>query len=313
MKIRYRVHFPGGDWQQWMESGQIAGTLGESRPIDLLQVDAEGVGVAVQVHTEGSGWLDPVGGMEIAGIEGHQIEAVRIGLTGDNAASCEVSYRSHVQDFGWLNWTRDGQSSGTEGRSLRLEALQVYLAAKGELFFDVNRTEAEIGPDPKPEPVTEAPITSGEPAENRRRRVVDTAASYVGYAADGDGWSIFGERHGDPYGDWCHYFVWSVFEDAGLGELIPHTGYCPTGVDWFLGDDDAYFYRASTGYVPQAGDVIYFDWDYNGIPNHVGLVEGCDGETVCTIEGNTGDPNGVHRKYWDFGSSMILGYGVPAY
>ena len=38
-----------------------------------------------------------------------------------------VYYRTHVQDVGWQNYVRDGASAGTSGRSLRLEAINVYL------------------------------------------------------------------------------------------------------------------------------------------------------------------------------------------
>ena len=39
-----------------------------------------------------------------------------------------VEYRSHVQDTGWMEWVRDGETSGTSGRSLRVEAVQMRLA-----------------------------------------------------------------------------------------------------------------------------------------------------------------------------------------
>jgi hypothetical protein len=36
-----------------------------------------------------------------------------------------VKYRSHVQGVGWQTWVGDGETSGTTGRVLRLEALQI--------------------------------------------------------------------------------------------------------------------------------------------------------------------------------------------
>ena len=38
-----------------------------------------------------------------------------------------ITYRSHVQDVGWMGWSNNGETSGTTGKSLRLEALQVKL------------------------------------------------------------------------------------------------------------------------------------------------------------------------------------------
>lgn len=36
-----------------------------------------------------------------------------------------IQYQTHVQDVGWQNTKRDGELAGTEGRSLRVEALQI--------------------------------------------------------------------------------------------------------------------------------------------------------------------------------------------
>ncbi|WP_373485872.1 hypothetical protein [Acetobacterium malicum] len=35
------------------------------------------------------------------------------------------SYRTHVQNIGWQNWKYAGQTSGTSGQSLRLEAIEI--------------------------------------------------------------------------------------------------------------------------------------------------------------------------------------------
>lgn len=39
-----------------------------------------------------------------------------------------LTYRSHVQNIGWMNFVQQGQLSGTTGRSLRLEAFSLQLA-----------------------------------------------------------------------------------------------------------------------------------------------------------------------------------------
>ena len=49
-------------------------------------------------------------------------------------------------------------------------------------------------------------------------------------------------------------------------------------------------------YKPKAGDLIYFDWDQNGTPEHVGMVFSYDGKYVETIEGNSSDAV-RHKKY----------------
>lgn len=36
-----------------------------------------------------------------------------------------IKYRAHVQDVGWQTWVRDGETAGTSGEGLRMEALQI--------------------------------------------------------------------------------------------------------------------------------------------------------------------------------------------
>ena len=54
-----------------------------------------------------------------------------------------------------------------------------------------------------------------------------------------------------------------------------------------------------------------FDWDHDGTCDHVGIVESCDGTTVHTIEGNSGDA--VKQNNYTVNSQSILGYGLVAY
>ncbi len=41
-----------------------------------------------------------------------------------------VSYRTHVQTYGWQAWKKNGNTSGTTGKSKRLEAIQINLSNK---------------------------------------------------------------------------------------------------------------------------------------------------------------------------------------
>lgn len=50
---------------------------------------------------------------------------------------------------------------------------------------------------------------------------------------------------------------------------------------------------------------------HDGASDHVGIVESCDGTTVHTIEGNSGDA--VKQNNYTVNSQSILGYGLIAY
>jgi hypothetical protein len=43
--------------------------------------------------------------------------------------NCSITYRTYLQDRGWLNWASDGFEAGMAGDGLRVEALQVSLCS----------------------------------------------------------------------------------------------------------------------------------------------------------------------------------------
>jgi len=56
----------------------------------------------------------------------------------DNA----VEYRTHVQNIGWQGWVNEGEMTGTSGRALRLEAIEIRLkgdmAANYDIYYRVH-------------------------------------------------------------------------------------------------------------------------------------------------------------------------------
>ena len=65
------------------------------------------------------------------------------------------------------------------------------------------------------------------------------------------------------------------------------------------------------GSMPSPGAIIFFDWEHDGTCDHVGIVERCDGTTVYTIEGNSGDA--VKERSYSISSDSIMGYGMVVY
>jgi cell wall-associated NlpC family hydrolase len=109
--------------------------------------------------------------------------------------------------------------------------------------------------------------------------------------------------------EWCACFVsWCAdglgYIDAGV---IPRFSSCENGIQWFR---DRGQWRDG-GYTPAPGDLIFFDWEGDGVSDHVGIVERAEGATVYTIEGNTSDS--VARRSYAQGSVKIMGYGAPNY
>lgn len=70
-------------------------------------------------------------------------------------------------------------------------------------------------------------------------------------------------------------------------------------------------YTAGNTFVPEEGDIIFYDWQSDGHADHVGIVESCDGRNIAVIEGNNN--NAVRRRTLVVGASYVKGYGHPMY
>ena len=57
------------------------------------------------------------------------------------------------------------------------------------------------------------------------------------------------------------------------------------------------------GYEPMPGNIIFFDWESDGLADHVGIVERVENGLIYTVEGNSGD-RCVENRYY-LGSSPI--------
>ena len=64
-------------------------------------------------------------------------------------------------------------------------------------------------------------------------------------------------------------------------------------------------------YEPSPGDIIFFDWENDGLADHVGIVERVEDGLIYTVEGNSGD-RCVENHYY-LGSAPVYGFGLPLY
>ena len=136
--------------------------------------------------------------------------------------------------------------------------------------------------------------------------IVTVALSQVGNVGGQPYWSWYGF---DGRVEWCACFVsWCANEcgyiDAGV---IPKFAGCVLGSQWFK--DRGQWQDGS--FRPEAGHIIFFDWEGDGETDHVGIVERVENGTVYTVEGNSGDA--CRQNSYAIGSSVIYGYGIPAY
>ena len=64
------------------------------------------------------------------------MEAFRVLLNNPDGTSA-VTYRANVQGNEWLEWQNSGGIAGTEGQSLRVEALEIKLTGELAKKYDV--------------------------------------------------------------------------------------------------------------------------------------------------------------------------------
>ncbi|MBK7274949.1 MAG: metallophosphoesterase [Actinomycetales bacterium] len=88
--LSYRAHVANIGWMAWVGPAFTAGTTGQAR----------------------------------------QLEAVQVRLSGASALAYSVECRAHVANIGWLPWVKDGSTCGTTGQGRRAEAVQLRLVAR---------------------------------------------------------------------------------------------------------------------------------------------------------------------------------------
>lgn len=104
---------------------------------------------------------------------------------------------------------------------------------------------------------------------------------------------------------WCAIFVsWCASESGDLDKTIPKFAAVSDGETWFKNHDK---WKGSS-YTPNAGDIIFFDWDQNDNPDHVGIVDKVENGKIYTIEGNSSDE--VKAKSYSTNYKCIFGYGM---
>ena len=91
--VKYRAYCAKKGWTQWATTANTttyAGTKGESRRVEMIQLQA----------------------------------------TGELAEKYDMYYRTYCEKFGWLGWAKSGSKSGSAGYARKLEALQIHFVAK---------------------------------------------------------------------------------------------------------------------------------------------------------------------------------------
>lgn len=124
---------------------------------------------------------------------------------------------------------------------------------------------------------------------------------YIGNYADNPGWN--------QYTPWCACFLsWAADQKkASIDGDPPSFANVDTGMEGFQ-KSGKWRNPNDANNMPIPGDYVFFDWDRDRDPDHVGAVLCVDGNQLYTIEGNSGGRVAVNC--YPKNDPRIVGYGV---
>lgn len=144
--------------------------------------------------------------------------------------------------------------------------------------------------------------------------ILNVARSQIGYRERPGNYTKYGAWYGLDPARWCDMWVSWVAYEAGASGIIPKSAWVPGR--WAAAQKAG---RASR--TPAVGDLVVYDFDRDGVPDHIELLEAVLGDgRITVIGGNTAPPagtgsqsdgDGVWRK--NRKTSAVLGFIRPAY
>ena len=114
--------------------------------------------------------------------------------------------------------------------------------------------------------------------------------------------------------EWCALFVSWCGDQTGLRAAgqIPYFSFVSDGVSFYKNKgrwiDGSEVNSSNYDKLIQPGMIIFFDWEPDGKPNHVGIVTKVSGGYIYTVEGNKSDS--VAEGAYSADSNKIFGFGV---
>jgi uncharacterized protein YjdB len=157
--IIYRTHVQDYGWQDFVADGAMSGTEGKAKRLEAIEIKlmgemAEHYDVYYRVHAETYGWLDWAQNGQSAGTEGlaKRLEAIQIVIVQKGGIAPgptehhfiknpSIIYTTHVQDYGWMNYVKDGVLSGTQREGKRLEGIKINLqnsSYSGDIIYSTH-------------------------------------------------------------------------------------------------------------------------------------------------------------------------------
>ncbi len=145
--INYQIYTALNNWQDIKINDGVAGINNkgiEAVKISLTDDLEKNFNIYYRVHVQDIGWMSWTLNGKSAGTVGYfkSVEAIEIKLLekGNNDITVSDSsfmesennilYSSHISDIGWTNYVKNGDISGTIGKSKKLESFKIKIQSK---------------------------------------------------------------------------------------------------------------------------------------------------------------------------------------
>lgn len=151
--IEYSAHIQGIGWQNSVADGKVAGTTGCNLRIEAIKIQLTGeleqyYNVYYRTHIANIGWMPWTINGKISGCVGlaNRVEAIEIMVAKKDSLEVPsissstsylqglsddmLTYSTHVQNIGNTSWVSGGNVTGTTGRNLRIEGINISLSQK---------------------------------------------------------------------------------------------------------------------------------------------------------------------------------------
>ncbi len=135
--------------------------------------------------------------------------------------------------------------------------------------------------------------------------VLNVARTQIGFHEGASNENPYGIWYGIPNAPYCAMGVSWCFAQVGLSHLIAAQtpkgfSFNPAALHWFQMQG-----MVVNKFAGQPGDLVFYDWNGDGVADHVELLEAASSGGITTIGFNTGSPNDptkegcwrVHRNY----------------
>ena len=114
--------------------------------------------------------------------------------------------------------------------------------------------------------------------------------------------------------EWCATYVSAIFVKLGYTSIMPTECSCPKMIDLCKSKG---IWIEDENRVPNPGDIIFYDWEDNGVgdnkgaANHVGVVVESTKSIITVIEGNYQEA--VRERTISVNGKYIRGFAAPKY